>query len=230
MTRILYDLAAADPDLRFSPYCWRVKLALTHKNLDYETVAWRFTEKDKIAFSGQTKVPVLVDGETTVHDSQTIAEYLESHYPDQPSLLGAPACRGLISFIKQWTELTLHPAIVRIILPDIFPQLDPTDQPYFRRTREAAFGKTIEQMAAERDSHLPAFQEALAPLRRTLSQQPFIAGSTPNYADHIVFGALRWAACMSRTALFAEDDPITTWMAALLTTYRFGTAGDSAPV
>ncbi len=44
--RVLYDLAGADPGLRFSPYCWRIKLALAHKNLPYTTVAWRFTDKD----------------------------------------------------------------------------------------------------------------------------------------------------------------------------------------
>ena len=35
----LYDLAAAEDDRRFSPYCWRVKMALLHKGLDFETIA-----------------------------------------------------------------------------------------------------------------------------------------------------------------------------------------------
>jgi hypothetical protein len=29
----LYDLAAAEPERRFSPYCWRIKMALAHKGL-----------------------------------------------------------------------------------------------------------------------------------------------------------------------------------------------------
>ncbi|MDE1903950.1 MAG: glutathione S-transferase N-terminal domain-containing protein, partial [Alphaproteobacteria bacterium] len=37
----LFDLAGADDDRRFSPYCWRVKLALAHKGLPVETVPWR---------------------------------------------------------------------------------------------------------------------------------------------------------------------------------------------
>ena len=28
----LYDLAAKDETIRFSPNCWRVRLALAHKN------------------------------------------------------------------------------------------------------------------------------------------------------------------------------------------------------
>ncbi|MGO9618568.1 MAG: glutathione S-transferase N-terminal domain-containing protein, partial [Bryobacteraceae bacterium] len=33
MSLILYDLAGADPARRFSPYCWRVRLAIEHKGL-----------------------------------------------------------------------------------------------------------------------------------------------------------------------------------------------------
>ncbi|HXJ10454.1 MAG TPA: glutathione S-transferase N-terminal domain-containing protein, partial [Burkholderiales bacterium] len=45
----LYDLAAAEDDRRFSPYCWRAKMALKHKGLEFETIPWRFTDKDVIA-------------------------------------------------------------------------------------------------------------------------------------------------------------------------------------
>jgi len=34
----LYDLAGAEDDLRFSPNCWRIKMALEHKGLTVETV------------------------------------------------------------------------------------------------------------------------------------------------------------------------------------------------
>lgn len=64
-----YDLAGADPERRFSPFCWRTKLALAHKGLPVETIPWRFTDKDVIAFSSQGRVPVLVDGDKTVFDS-----------------------------------------------------------------------------------------------------------------------------------------------------------------
>jgi glutathione S-transferase len=72
----LYDLAGAEADRRFSPYCWRVRLALEHKRQAVETVPWRFTEKDEIAFSGQGKVPVVLDGDRILSGSWNIAEYL----------------------------------------------------------------------------------------------------------------------------------------------------------
>jgi glutathione S-transferase len=72
----LHDLAGADPALRFSPYCWRTKFALAHKGLPVDTVPWRFTDTDAIAFSGQGRVPVIQDEVTVVSDSWAIAEYL----------------------------------------------------------------------------------------------------------------------------------------------------------
>ena len=47
----LYDLAGADPDLRFSPYCWRVKMAIAHKGLPCETIPWRFSDKPRISIT-----------------------------------------------------------------------------------------------------------------------------------------------------------------------------------
>jgi glutathione S-transferase len=77
MAIVMYDLAGADPALRFSPYCWRTRMALAHKGLAFETIPWRFTDKEVIAFSGQGRVPVIRDGDRTVSDSWAIAEYLE---------------------------------------------------------------------------------------------------------------------------------------------------------
>ena len=51
MAIIMHDLAGADPALRFSPYCWRTRMALAHKGLAVETIPWRFTEKAALAFS-----------------------------------------------------------------------------------------------------------------------------------------------------------------------------------
>ncbi|MBN8909662.1 MAG: glutathione S-transferase N-terminal domain-containing protein, partial [Rhodospirillales bacterium] len=68
----MYDLAGEDPALRFSPYCWRSRFAAAHKGLPLETIPWRFTDKQAIAFSGQGRVPVLRDGAKVVHDSWAI--------------------------------------------------------------------------------------------------------------------------------------------------------------
>jgi glutathione S-transferase len=219
MTRLLYDLAAADESIRFSPYCWRTKLALAHKNLEYETKPWHFTDKDVIAFSGQDKVPVLVDGEHVVSDSRAIAEYLDDTYPNEPPLYGDPPARALTNFIGAWSERVLQPALVPILVPDILPRLTERDQAYFRSSREAKLGCTVEDLAARRDTAVANFQASLRPLLATLKEQKFIAGEAPSYADHIVFGTLQWARLMSSTPLFDADSPLIAWMEAVLETY-----------
>ncbi len=69
MTIQMYDLCGAESDRRFSPFCWQSKFALAHKQLDYEAVAWKFTETEAIAAHGSKTVPVIVDGDTKVSDS-----------------------------------------------------------------------------------------------------------------------------------------------------------------
>ena len=60
--RELFELCGADRELLFSPYCWRVRLALAHKGLDWQSRPIHFTDKEAIAFSGQKLVPVLTSG------------------------------------------------------------------------------------------------------------------------------------------------------------------------
>ena len=216
----LYELTGADDSCRFSPYCWRIRLALAHKGLPVETVAWRFHEKEAIAASGQGKVPVLVDGEQWVSDSWAIAEYLDRQYPERPSLLGDASLKATTRFINQWVADSVHPALARVILPDVHAVLDEADQDYFKRTREAAFGVSLEALAGQREASLQAFREVLKPLRGTLALQDYLAGESPAYADHIVFGAIQWARIVSTQPLLAQDDPITAWCGRMLDAYN----------
>jgi len=216
MTRVLYDLAGADPNLRFSPYCWRAKLALAHKSLDVETVPWRFTDKAAIAFSGQERVPVLVDGERTVTDSWTIAEYLEDRYPDRPSLFGGAGGRTVTRFVNAWADTAVNGGIIRVVLMDIFEHLHEKDRAYFRESREKRFGKRLEEVVADREGNIKALRASLEPLRMTLGTQPYLGGQSPLYADYAVFGSFMWARAISPAALLANDDPVYAWRARML--------------
>ena len=218
MSIILHDLAGADPDLRFSPYCWRTRFALAHKGLPVETLPWRFTETAALAFSGQGKVPVLRDGGKTVFDSWSIAEYLEDEHP-MPALFGGPLGRAHSRFINAWADSVLVGGIARFIVRDLYDIIDPKDREYFRSSRESRFGMTLEQVQAGREDRLPAFRESLTPVRLTLRRQDFLGGTTPSYADHIVAGTLMWPRCSSRFPLLAEDDPIAPWFSRMLDQY-----------
>ncbi len=212
----LYELAGAEDDRRFSPYCWRITLALKHKGLDFEGVAWRFTEKDRIAFAGTQKVPVLVDGDFAIHDSAEIAAYLEKTYPDRPSLFGGPEAQALSRFYVDWTDTVLQSALFKLIVADIPQHLAPIDAEYFRTSREKMVGMPLEDYCADREDRLAAVSQALSPLRRTLKLQPFLCGDAPAWADYTVFGAFQWARCVSPISLLKPDDPVYRWRDAML--------------
>lgn len=213
----LYDLAGAEDARRFSPYCWRVKMALWHKGLPFEALPWRFTEKDRIAFSGQDKVPVIEDGGRVVSDSWAIALHLEEAYPERPPLFEGPPAAA--RFVADWTEQVVHPGIQRLVLTDIWAHLADKDKAYFRESREKRFGMTLEAYTAGRDERVGPFRAALAPLRALLGRQPFLAGRAPAFADHVVFAAFQWARCISPFPLLAADDAVAAWRRRLLETY-----------
>ena len=214
VARALYELTGTDPARRFSPFCWRARMALAHKGLEATCIPWRFTETDRLAFANHDKVPVLVDGETVVADSTAIADYLDRAYPDRPSLYGA--ARPAIRFIAAWTEQVVQAALVRLIVSDIVPLLDPAARAYFRASREARFGATLEQVTAGQEDRLPEFRRQLAPLRSVLREAPFLGGAAPDYADYTVFGAFQWARVASPLALLEADDPVHAWRERLL--------------
>jgi glutathione S-transferase len=216
MTIQLYDLAGADEACRFSPHCWRVRMALAHKGLAVESVAWRFTDKETLAFSGQGLVPVIVDGDAVVADSWQIALYLDETYPDRPALFGSAESRALGRFVHHWCATGLHPAVFRLIVLDLFARLHPKDQAYFRQSREQRLGTTLEAFGADRAAARGAVETALKPLRALLAEQPFLGGATPDYADYIVFGAFMWARAVSAEPLTTDGDPAAAWRDRLL--------------
>ena len=65
-------------------YCAMVRSELAQIGLEYEKidVSWSHTErKEDYEISGQTTVPVLVDGDTILADEYEIIDYLKKTYP-----------------------------------------------------------------------------------------------------------------------------------------------------
>ncbi len=212
----LFDLAGAEDDRRFSPYCWRVKMALAHKGLAFDTVPWRFTEKDAIAFSGSTTVPVIVDDGRAVADSWQIALHLDRAYPDRLPLMDSEQARGTTLVFKFWCEQQVHAAVLRVIMQGLFASLHDKDQAYFRASREKRFGTTLEELGRDPAGSLAAFRRVLEPLRPLLSTQPCIGGGLPNFADYILFGVFQWARAVSPVQLLEADDALHAWRERLL--------------
>jgi glutathione S-transferase len=212
----LFELVGTDAARPFSPFCWRTRMALAHKGLGAESIPWCFTEKHAIAPHHSDKVPVLIDGETSVADSWAIANYLEDNYPQRPSLFGGEGGRAMGRLINWWGDVAVVGGLFPLIVADIPAHLKPVDAVYFRQSREARFGRPLEEVVAARDSSVEGFRRALDPLRLTLRTQPFLGGEAPNYADYIVFGAFQWARVVSPFKLLAENDPVYAWREKLL--------------
>tara|TARA_Y100000739_G_C20475681_1_gene403492 strand:+ start:29 stop:718 length:690 start_codon:yes stop_codon:yes gene_type:complete len=215
MTIKVYDLCGAD-DRRFSPFCWRIRMALAHKGLEAKFEPMRFTEKDKIAFAHSKTVPVLVDGNVAMNESWDIADYLEETYPDKPSLFGGEASRAVTGFINAWTNSTLHPALIMCVLADIYDRIDPMDVHYFRESREKRFGKTLEEIRGGQTAALEQCNQALTPLRTILKSEEWIAGDAPAYADYLIFAAFQWCRIMSPAEIIKTGDPIFEWRERML--------------
>jgi glutathione S-transferase len=212
----LFELVGADEQRPFSPFCWRTRMALAHKGLGAESIPWCFTDKGAIAPHKSDKVPVLIDGETAVADSWAIANHLEDNYPDRPSLFGGAGGRAMGRMMNWWGDVTVIGGLFPLIVADIPGHLKPVDAAYFRQSREARFGKPLEEVVAGRDKVVAGFRKALDPMRLTLKTQAWLGGDAPNYADYIVFGAFQWARVVSPFKLLAEDDPVFAWRDKLL--------------
>jgi glutathione S-transferase len=220
--RLLYELSGRD-DRRFSPFCWRIRMALAHKGLDARYEPVRFIEKDKLAFANTLQVPVLVDFGEVVVDSWAIAKYLDdNYYQERPLMMG-----GGTRFLNQWVDTQLHPAISRVLIGDIYDNIDPIDQDYFRESREKRFGKPIEVVHAEREQHDHELKRLLALPRELLRTQPYLSGKSPSYADYIVFGALQWARSISPYNFLDDADPLAQWRVRMRKLY--GSLADSVP-
>lgn len=215
---VLYDLVGAD-DRRFSTHCWRVRPAFAHKGLTFNTVPVPFTGVPGIRDGAYPTVPVIVDGETWVHDSWAIAEYLEDTYPDRPSLFGGAAGRALTGFIRHWWQGGMHQSVMSMILKDIHDHLVPEDQTYFAETRAVRFGKPVGDVQAGREERIVEFRARLEPLRKLVQDQLFLGGAAPLYADYLVMGSFIWSRKMSPFALVTPDDPVHAWMNRCLDLY-----------
>lgn len=222
MSLKMYDLAGAEPERRFSPYCWRAKLALAHKGLGVETIPWRFTEKSLLPQPNKGLVPVLVDGDRTLADSWAIANHLETSYPERPSLFGGEQARALTQVLNSWCDTAVHATLARLVINDIYEHVAPQDRDYFRTTREARWpGKTLPDVQSTRDQDVTAFRNVLNPVRQALADRPFLGGDKPMYADYIFMGCFLWVRGISSfEPLAADDASLRGWRARVYTVHR----------
>ena len=215
-----YDLSGAD-NQRFSPFGWRVRMSLAHLSMEENTEVElvKFSQNDKLKFSGQELVPILRDNSAVISDSWRIAEYLENNYTNQPTLFSSPTDKANEKFVSSWVDSQVHPLIAKCVVRDIIDVIDPNDREYFRRSREHRFGMSLEEVVANREETRTLLKQTLFPVRRVLELNPFLGGTSASFADYSVFGAIMWARITSSFDILEQDDPIIHWRERMLDLY-----------
>jgi glutathione S-transferase len=117
-----------------------------------------------------------------------------------------------VRLADEWFAAVIMRRLSKIYTLDIFNAARAVDRPYYRQSREARFGTTLEAFTAGRDAQLPPVREALGPLRAQLARTPFLGGDSPTYADFVALGAFHWVASVSTLPLLARDDSLRTWL------------------
>lgn len=225
MTLALYEIGGLN-DRRYSLFSWRTRYALAHKGLTPEYRPVRVSDKAAIAFSKQDKVPILIDGEETIHDSFRIAQHLEKKYPDKP-LFGGEIGQSLSRFMNSWVDRTIVPRLVPLFMLDVLGIVDEGDGAHMRGNVEKGFGKTLDELAANREKEVAAIRRLFDPVRASLRSQPFICGSQPAYADYIAFSPLQWARIVSPVDILEPGDALAAWRERMLDLY--GGLGRTTP-
>lgn len=212
----LFELISTS-GVALSPWCWHVRMAMAHKGVDAEIVQLPFTGKEPIIELGGKTFPLMKEADGTVFsDSTTITMRLEEMIPEPTLFPGGASALAQYRFLHRYIQVILFPTVVKIILKDIPGLLDGADKEYFVTSREARFGKTLDEVCAGRDAALETLATQFDPFRKALEVGGFISGNTPGMADYLLFGVMQWARVSSTTALAPEGDAMLGWMERML--------------
>jgi glutathione S-transferase len=137
-------------------------------------------------------VPVIhhIPSSTILLDSIPIAQFLEQTYPFPPLILTS----ALGTKIEQKGRSSIGKILQTTIIPREIHILNPPSQVYFRRTREAAYGCTLEDMLdltkeEEMWIHLAPDSEEVGRLMLTNRDKgQFILGEDPSFTDFFLAG------------------------------------------
>ena len=94
------------------PYCARVRIALTEKGVEYETVVIDLRDRPDWLYEKNPlgKVPVIEEDTFVLPESEVIMEYLEERYPEPALLPADPAARARVRLVIQRFDVNLGDA------------------------------------------------------------------------------------------------------------------------
>jgi len=105
-----------------SPFCRKVRIVLAEKGLAFTlTLEKTWERRDEfLALNPAGDVPVLVDGDAVVVDSQAICEYLDEVHAERPLVGATPTARAETRRLVAWFDLKFNADVTRYIVDEKF--------------------------------------------------------------------------------------------------------------
>lgn len=163
---------------------YRVRIALALKGLAWDYVPVHLARNEHLsgpfsALSATRLVPMLQDGDTRLHQSMAIIEYLDETHPEPPLLPADPVGRARVRALAQDIACEIHPLnnlrVLRYLVQSLGVSEDDKNR-WYRHWVETGLDMVERQLAA-------------APSR-------FCHGDTPTLADCVlvpqIFNAQRF--------------------------------------
>jgi len=226
-----YDIPSKTVEgIAWSPNTWKTRLALNFKGVPYKTVWVEYPDIEALskeigaAPTGVKKdgspsytLPAIYDPKTkkVISDSQDIAEYLDATYPSEPLLFPPGTVALQIAFQEAFTATAL-PSFFAPMLQESGFVLNEKSAVYFRQTREAMYGKPLEQFSPvgpTRDGDWKKVEQGFSVVAGWLKRNGgglYVMGDTPSYADLNILAFLFWVKSV-RGANSSDWKNIQTW-------------------
>ena len=156
-----------------SPFGWKVQLALAHKRVAHEATMLSVERKEMrgaafLALNPRGTVPLLVDQEFILSESEAIVAYVEDAYPDSGPSLWPAAIRERANARRMAAEASAY----------VYPPVRALMNAWLQRTDEPADGPIVSEA---RDN----LARELAAVRPWAGG--FLASATPSLADYTMF-------------------------------------------
>ncbi|KZT27480.1 hypothetical protein NEOLEDRAFT_145299 [Neolentinus lepideus HHB14362 ss-1] len=225
---IFYDIPSVN-GTGWSPNTWKTRLALNFKGVPYKTVWVEYPDIEALSKeigaaptgvkgdgSPSYTLPTIYDPKTkkVISDSQDIAEYLDATYPSGPTLFPKGTLALQIAFQEAFTTTALG-SLFPPLLQESITILNEKSAVYFRQTREATYGKKLEEFSpygAGRNEHWAKVRAGFSTVAGWIKKSGgvFVLGDSPSYADLSVAAFLVWVRSV-RGADSADYKAIQAW-------------------
>jgi len=186
-----------------SPYAWRVQLALEHKALPYDLKVLSFSAGDTrkpefLALNPRHRVPVLIDDDFVLYESNAIVEYLDEAYPAAGARLfpGDARTRALIRRLILEVDNYFDKAVDPVI-----------DEAFSRKPEE----RSAEKLATGRNAVIEEYALFTKAMRGDFLAGPLSA------ADHAFYPLV---AFMKRCELKIPDLATDRWLTPELAAWK----------